>query len=133
MRSTKSGTPASVVPISFSSSYAGTTTATLLPSSTLRVQGSAARHRLPEQRCEEPQQEPQEAGNRNGVSRRARGCLDGDRAIERPRQLDLLGQREQLQRLGAVLLDRPASLLCELKRVHRHGSRDPREAGASEL
>src|SRR2546423_3562544 len=85
--------------ISFSSSCAGTTTATRLPSSTLRNLGRAADDpecRLPKEGGDDAQDQPDQSGDQNGVAAAARGGLRRDRAGRDLRRLDLLRECELL-------------------------------------
>src|SRR5262245_895191 len=95
IRSTNAGTPAMVVATSASSSYAGTTTATVLPSST--------KQRLPEERDDQADHEPEKRRDDDGVALAARRRLDRGRAREHLRPLDLLRLDQQLLRLQLVV------------------------------
>ena len=73
MRSTNAGMPRSVVAISFSSSCAGTTTPTRLPSSIAATKpGGEA---VPEERGERAEDEPDQRGDDHGVAAAARRHL----------------------------------------------------------
>src|SRR5947209_19998583 len=86
--------PVIVSAISRSSLYAGTTTATRLPSSIrpLRLQGraagDAARERLPEERGGDPEQEPEEGADDGRVPLAAGGRLRPDGARQDAAALD---------------------------------------------
>src|SRR6266516_5740996 len=98
-RSTKSGIERIVSAISFSSSCAGTTTATRCPSSTPpRLRGAAddPHERLPEQRGEDPQQQPEQGRDDHGVTAALRGHLRGGRERLLTALLDFLRHRELL-------------------------------------
>src|SRR5437867_1176096 len=95
--------PATVSAISSSSLYAGTTTATRLPSSIRprALQAGAAGDRrceaVPEERREEAEQEAQEGADHRGVALAA-GCrLRHRRVPNEARHLDVLREREQLR------------------------------------
>src|SRR6266536_4779837 len=105
-RSTKSGIERIVSAISFSSSCAGTTTATRCPSSTPpRLRGAAddPHERLPEQRGEDPQQQPEQGRDDHGVTAALRSRLRGGRERHLLTQLDLLRHRELLLRGGELV------------------------------
>src|SRR5919204_6104466 len=93
--------PVIVSAINRSSLYAGTTTATRLPSSMrpLRLQGraagDAARERLPEERSGDAEQEPEEGADDGGVPLAAGGRLRPDRARQGAAALDALRLREE--------------------------------------
>src|ERR671935_3207222 len=101
MRSTKVGMPATVSAISRSSLYAGTTTATRLPSSIRRrrlpgrAAGEPARERLPEQRRGDAEQEPEEGAHDRGVALAAGGRLRPDGVCQDPAPLDALCLRQE--------------------------------------
>src|ERR671936_708992 len=101
MRSTKVGMPAIVSAISRSSLYAGTTTATRLPSSIRprRLQGRAAgepaRERLPEERRGDAEEEPEEGADDGGVALAAGRRLRPDGARQDTSALDALRLREE--------------------------------------
>src|SRR5690349_10323749 len=86
-----------VVATSASSSYAGTTTATVLPSST--------KQRLPEERSDQADHEAEERGDDNGVPFAARRRLHRRRPGEHLRPFDLLGLNQQLLGLQLVVED----------------------------
>src|SRR5919202_4860160 len=96
MRSTKGGMPVIVSAISRSSLYAGTTTATRLPSSMrpLRLQGRAAgdpaRERLPQERGGDAEQQAEEAADDGRVALAARGRLRPHGPGQHPAALDAL-------------------------------------------
>ncbi len=77
-RSTKPGIPASVSGSSASSSWAGTTTATRLPSSIRPPSGAAADERVPEQRREDPDDQADQAADRGAGAAVRPGGLDRD-------------------------------------------------------
>src|SRR5919199_5496311 len=93
--------PVIVSAISRSSLYAGTTTATRLPSSIrpLRLQGRAAgepaRERLPQERGRDAEQEPEEGAHDGGVPLAAGGCLRPDSARQDAAALDGLRLRQE--------------------------------------
>src|SRR5919201_3739359 len=101
IRSTKVGIPAIVSAISRSSLYAGTTTATRLPSSIRRrrlpgrAAGEPARERLPQERRGDPEQEPEEGTHHGGVALAASGRLRPDGVRQDAAALDALRLREQ--------------------------------------
>src|SRR5213592_5058271 len=100
-RSTKSGIARIVSAISFSSSCAGTTTATRCPSSTpprLRRAADDPPERLPEERGEDPEQQPEQRGHDHGVAPALRGRLRRGRKRLLLSALDLLRHRELLFR-----------------------------------
>src|SRR5918994_331225 len=116
MRSTNSGMPASVVPTSPSSSWAGMTTATRFPS-TIGLRGAAAREeRIGEQRGRRAEQKPEQRADEGGVTPARRGGLDRNGRLDDPALLDTLGQREELPSLQELRLHRPAPLLVEADR-----------------
>src|ERR671932_1422665 len=93
-RSTKSGIERIVSAISFSSSCAGTTTATRCPSSTpSRLRGAAddPHDRLPEERGEDPEQQPQQRGHDHRVAAALGRRLGGRRERLLADLLDFLG------------------------------------------
>src|SRR5919108_1558358 len=104
MRSTKVGIPATVSAISRSSLYAGTTTATRLPSSIRpgrlpsRAAGEPAREGLPQERGGDPEQQPEEGADDGRVALAAGGRLRPDGARQDAAALDALRLREE--RLG---------------------------------
>src|ERR1051325_10409017 len=107
-RSTKSGIERMVSAISFSSSCAGTTTATRCPSSTLPRLRRAAddpHDRLPEERGEDPEQEADQRGHDHSVAAALGGRLR--RGCERllTSLLDFLRHRELLLRGGELVGD----------------------------
>src|SRR5689334_17609450 len=108
MRSTKGGMPRIVSPISSSSLYAGTTTATRLPSSirSLTLQTGAAgdprREAVPEERREHAEEQPEERADDRRVPLRARRRLRHRGRAELARLLDLVREREQLRRRGLL-------------------------------
>src|SRR2546423_13486510 len=106
MRSTKPGIPARVSGRSFSSLYAGMTTATRLPSSTrLRLDGRSAgeaRGRLPEERGEDAEQEADDPADEDGVPAAAGGGLGGASRRDQLALLDGLRQCQQLLVLRVV-------------------------------
>src|SRR5919205_1057710 len=112
MRSTKVGMRVIVSAISRSSLYAGTTTATRLPSS-IRPRrlpsgaaGEPARERLPEQRGGDTEQEPEEGADDGRVALAAGGRLRPDRVREDAAALDGLRLRaEQRLLLGKPLVE----------------------------
>src|ERR687885_224073 len=93
--------PAIVSAISRSSLYAGTTTATRLPSSMppRRLQGRAAGQpageRLPQERGGDPEQEPEEGADDGRVPLAASRRLRPDRARQHPAALDALRLLEE--------------------------------------
>src|SRR5919201_6687270 len=117
MRSTKVGMPAIVSAISRSSLYAGTTTATRLPSSIrpLRLQGraagDAARERLPQERGGDAEQEAEEGAHDGGVPLAAGGRLGSDGARQHAAALDRLRLREERPGREEVLRHDRAALL----------------------
>src|SRR5919197_2926314 len=117
IRSTNGGMPVIVSAISRSSLYAGTTTATRLPSSIrpLRLQGraagDAARERLPEERSSDAEQEPEEGAHDGGVPLAAGGRLRPHRARQDAAALDALRLREERPGREEVLRHHRAALL----------------------
>src|SRR5919197_6542729 len=109
MRSTKVGTPATVSAISRSSLYAGTTTATRLPSSIRRrrlpgrAAGEPARERLPEERGGDAEQQAQKGAHHRGVALAAGGRLRPDGVRQDPAPLDALRLRQEGPRAQQVL------------------------------
>src|SRR5919201_4353766 len=111
--------PVIVSAISRSSLYAGTTTATRLPSSIrpLRLQtraaGQPARKRLPQERGGDAEQQPEEGADDGRVALAAGGRLRPDGARQDTAALDglRLGE-ERLRREEVGRHDRPA-LLCD--------------------
>src|SRR5919201_3887703 len=109
--------PVIVSAISRSSLYAGTTTATRLPSSMrpLRLQGRAAgepaRERLPQERGDNAEQEPEEGADDGGVPLAAGGRLRPDGARQDAAALDALRLREERPRREEVLRHDRAALL----------------------
>src|SRR5438105_1070806 len=109
--------PAIVSAISRSSLYAGTTTATRLPSSIRprRLPGGAAgepaRERLPQERCGDAEQEAEEGADNGGVPLAARRRLRPDGARQDPAALDALRLREERPRREEVLRHDRAALL----------------------
>src|SRR5919197_2617930 len=101
MRSTKVGMPATVSAISRSSLYAGTTTATRLPSSIRRrrlpgrAAGEPARERLPQERGGDAEQQAEEGAHHRGVALAAGGRLRPDGVRQDPAPFDALRLREQ--------------------------------------
>src|SRR5438105_15278807 len=114
--------------ISRSSLYAGTTTATRLPSSIrpVRLQGRAAgepaRERLPQERGGDAEQEPEEGADDGGVPLAAGGRLRPDRACEDTPALDGLRLLQERSRGEEVLRHDRAALL-----------RDPDDPDRSQL
>src|ERR671933_372151 len=98
MRSTNPGMPRTVSAISVSSSYAGMTTATRLPSSTrLRLDAGPAddpRGGLPQERGDDAEQEPDQRADEHGVPPALRGRLDRRGAVHDLAGLDVLRERE---------------------------------------
>src|SRR5918911_19333 len=117
MRSTKVGMPAIVSAISRSSLYAGTTTATRLPSSirprrlSSGAAGDAPRERLPEERGGDAEQEPEERAHDSGVALAAGGRLRADGARQDASALDSLRLLEQRLRREEVGRDNRPALL----------------------
>src|SRR5919197_754111 len=117
IRSTKGGMPVIVSAISRSSLYAGTTTATRLPSSIrpLRLQGRAAgdpaRERLPQERGGDAEQEPEEGADDGRVPLAAGGRLRPDGARQDAAPLDALRLCEERSRREEVLRHDRAALL----------------------
>src|ERR671931_1807494 len=117
IRSTKGGMPVIVSAISRSSLYAGTTTATRLPSSIrpLRLQGRAAgdpaRERLPQERGGDAEQEPEEGADDGRVPLAAGGRLRPDGAGQDAAPLDALRLRKERPRREEVLRHDRAALL----------------------
>src|SRR5919201_1940421 len=109
--------PVIVSAINRSSLYAGTTTATRLPSSMrpLRLQGRAAgepaRKRLPQERGDDAEQEPQEGADDGGVPLAAGGRLRPDGARQDAAALDARRLREERPGREEVLRHDPAALL----------------------
>src|SRR5918911_1358666 len=109
--------PVIVSAISRSSLYAGTTTATRLPSSMppRRLQGWAAgdpaRERLPQERGGDPEQEAEEAAHDGRVALAAGGRLRPHRAGQHPAALDALRLLEERLRGEEVLGHDRAALL----------------------
>ena len=98
IRSTNSGIPASVVPISCSSSWAGTTTATRFPS-TIGLSGGAVaarEERIREERRRAAEQEADQPADERRVAAAARRRLDGGCGLDDLRLLDVLRERELL-------------------------------------
>src|SRR5919198_1017175 len=109
--------PVMVSAISRSSSNAGTTTATRLPSSIrpVRLQGRAAgepaRERLPQERGGDAEQEPEEGAHDRRVPLAAGSRLRADGARQDAAALDALRLRQERPRREEVLRhDRPALL-----------------------
>src|SRR5437763_13748724 len=109
--------PVIVSAISRSSLYAGTTTATRLPSSIRprRLQGRAAgepaRERLPQERRGDAEEEPEEGADDGRVALAAGGCLRPDGEGQDAAALDglrLLEKRLRREEVGRH--DRPALL-----------------------
>src|ERR671936_1526024 len=99
-RSTKSGIERMVSAISFSSSCAGTTTATRCPSSTPpRLRGAAddPDDRLPEKRREDSEQQPDQRRHDHGVAAALGGCLSRRRERLLTALFHLLGNSELLR------------------------------------
>ena len=93
--------PASVVPISRSSSWAGTTTATRLPSTmALGGAGATREERIGEERRRAAEQEPEQGADQGAVAAAARRRLDRRRRLDDLRLLDVLGERELLLDVG---------------------------------
>src|ERR687886_1298267 len=117
MRSTKGGMPAIVSAISRSSLYAGTTTATRLPSSIrpLRLQtraaGEPARERLPQERRGDAEQKPEEGAHDGRVPLAAGGRLRPDGARQDAAALDGSRLTEKRLRREEVLRHDRAALL----------------------
>src|SRR6476619_460284 len=84
--------------MSCSSRYAGTTTATVLPSST------SFDDRVPEQRGDTAEEQPDQRADRRGVAVAARGRLRRGGARQDPGGFDVAREGEQLLRLGRVAL-----------------------------
>src|SRR5919201_3711277 len=109
--------PVIVSAISRSSLYAGTTTATRLPSSIrpLRLQaraaGDAGRERLPQERGGDADQEPEEGAHDGRVPLAAGGRLRPDGAGQDAAALDGLGLGELRLRRKEVLCHDRAALL----------------------
>src|SRR2546421_5059818 len=109
--------PAIASAISRSSLYAGTTTATRLPSSIrpLRLQsraaGEPARERLPQERCGDAEEEPEEGAHDGGVPLAAGRCLRPDGAGQDTAALDALRLREERPRGEEILRHDRAALL----------------------
>src|SRR5919201_2401760 len=109
--------PVIVSAINRSSLYAGTTTATRLPSSMrpLRLQGRAAgdsaRERLPQERGDDAEQEPEERAHDRGVPLAAGGRLRADGPRQHAAALDALRLREERPRREEVLRHHRAALL----------------------
>src|ERR671929_1374687 len=109
--------PVIVSAISRSSLYAGTTTATRLPSSIrpVRLQGRAAgeprRERLPQERGDDAEQEPDERADDGGVPLAAGGRLRPDGARQDAAALDALRLREERPGREEVLRHDRAALL----------------------
>src|ERR687887_660650 len=109
--------PVIVSAISRSSLYAGTTTATRLPSSMrpLRLQGRAAgepaRERLPQERGGGAEQESEEGAHDGGVPLAAGGRLRADRARQDAAALDALRLREERAGREEILRHDRAALL----------------------
>src|SRR5919197_513893 len=117
MRSTNGGMPVIVSAISRSSLYAGTTTATRLPSSLrpLRLQaraaGEAARERLPEKGRGDADQESEEGAHDGRVPLAAGGRLRPHGARQDAAALDGLRLREERPGREEVLRHHRAALL----------------------
>src|SRR5919201_6865629 len=117
MRSTKGGTPPIVSAISRSSLYAGTTTATRLPSSIRprRLHSRAADHaacdRLPEERRGDPEQQAEERPDDGRVPLAAGGRLRPDGARQHAATFDGLRLREERPGGEEVLRHDRAALL----------------------
>src|SRR5919201_2155120 len=109
--------PVIVSAISRSSLYAGTTTATRLPSSMrpLRLQGRAAgepaRELLPQERGDDAEQEPEEGADDGGVPLATGGRLRPDGARQDAAAFDALRLREERPRREEVLRHDRAALL----------------------
>src|SRR5438132_12462159 len=108
IRSTKSGIERIVSAISFSSSCAGTTTATRCPSSPPPRLGAVADgppDRLPEERGEDPEQEPEQGRDDHRVTAALRRGLGRHRECLLLPELDLLRHRKLLRRGGELIGD----------------------------
>src|SRR5687768_11794154 len=117
MRSTNAGIPASVPAISASSSWAGTTTATRLPSSTLQA---PLHDRLPQQRGQRAQEEADQPAHDDRIARRARARLERNGALVDPRTLDVSRKCKQGPGVLSVLLDDRALLLEIVELADEH-------------
>src|SRR5919201_6437401 len=107
-RSTKSGIERIVSAISFSSSCAGTTTATRLPSSTsprLRRAAEDPPDRLPEERGEDTEQQADQRGNDHRVAPALGRGLGRHRKRLLLPELDLLRHGKLLRRGGELVGD----------------------------
>src|SRR5690242_13568963 len=128
-RSTKSGIERMVSAISFSSSCAGTTTATRCPSSTpprLRRAADDPDDRLPEERGEDPDQEPEQRRDDHGVAAALRGRLGCGGEGLLTALLDLLRHRELLLRGGELVGDlRPLDRDDQLVRCRERAPLQP--------
>src|SRR5262245_3955473 len=113
--------PASVAGRSASSSRAGTTTATRLPSTTdlLRLLAllDPRRDRIPEQRGDDPDEEADDRSDRSSAApARRRGSLDLGR-LEDARELDLLSEGDRVVRRKEARLEVGLPTLVELELV----------------
>src|SRR2546421_1852944 len=109
--------PAIVSAIRCSSLYAGTTTATRLPSSMPprrlqgRAAGEAARERLPQERGGDAEEQPEEGAHDGGVALAAGRRLRPDGARQDTAALDALRLREERPRAEQILRHDGAALL----------------------
>src|SRR5919201_1300817 len=113
--------PSIVDASSFSSLYAGTTTATRLPSSTdsrLRSRSAGeARRRLPQERGQDPQQQADQGADEDGVPLAAGGRLRRACGRDQLALLDVLGESEELLVLTQVVDHLPLFLEGEADQV----------------
>src|SRR6266540_5279896 len=126
--------PRIVSAISFSSSCAGTTTATRLPSSTARRLGRAADDSgggLPHERGDQAEDQSDQGGDDDRVAAAARGRLRGDGRVDHLRRLDLLRQSELLLVRGELVDDRQPLLDEAVELTEEDQLLSGREAGAA--
>src|SRR5262245_5074841 len=128
MRSTKAGIPRSVSATRSSSRKAGTTTATRLPSSIVRLRAlprvPSLDDRVGDRRGERAEEEPDDRADRGRVATAGRRRPARDRGLHDPALLDVLREREQLLILEELLLHGAAALLGEADRVVRRADHD---------
>src|SRR5918997_358103 len=117
MRSTSAGIAASVSTIRCSSSRAGTTTPTRFPSSTPET---TLDHRLPQERGEGAEQQPDQPADDDRVARRACRRLDGDSVLPDVWPLDLFCKGEKCAGVLAVLFDQSSLLFQVVELADQH-------------
>src|SRR6188472_3661513 len=112
-----------------SSSNAGTTTATRLPSTISALlrdapRGPSLEERIGDRGGERSEQEADQPADQGSVAPARRGRLARQGALHDLALLHVLGQREQLLILEQLLLDGAASLFREADRVVEAGDHD---------